>query len=166
MKIKFLVLFFLLAFSLTIPAQQTGLVAFDVLATKLERTHHVKLYYKSVWFEDKLFKETMAEMTLENALTIIKRSVHLNCIQMLSDCYVFVPEEVWNYSNNTNSNGVLLIGDGHPNGEQPGQDFHQRWHRPDGHAPDRILRCGDLINPHIIHLIFYRKRCIIRVASV
>jgi len=46
-KIKFLVLFFLLAFSLTIHAQQTGLVAFDVLATKLERTHHVKLYYKS-----------------------------------------------------------------------------------------------------------------------
>ncbi len=112
MKIKFLVLFIFFAFSHTIPAQQTGLVAFDVLASKLESTHHVKIYYKSAWFEGKLFKETMAEMSLENALAIIKRSVHLECIQMQEDSYVFVPEEVRNYSNNTNSNGVLLIGEG------------------------------------------------------
>jgi len=88
------------------------LVTFDVLATKLESTHHVKLYYKSIWFEDKLFKETMAEMPLENCLAIIKRSVHLECIQIKPDYFVFVPEEVRNYSNNTNSSGVLLIGEG------------------------------------------------------
>ena len=112
MKIKFLVLLFFLTFSFTVPAQQTGLVTFDVLATKLESTHHVKLYYKSIWFEDKLFKETMAEMPLENCLAIIKRSVHLECIQIKPDYFVFVPEEVRNYSNNTNSSGVLLIGEG------------------------------------------------------
>lgn len=112
MKIKFLVLCFFVAFSLTIPAQQTGLVTFDVLASKLESTHRVKLYYKSSWFEDKLFKETMVNMPLDECLLIIKRNVHLDCIQMQSDRYVFVPEEVRNYSNNTNSNGVLLIGEG------------------------------------------------------
>lgn len=31
---------------------------------------------------------------------------------MKSDSYVFVPEDVRNYSNNTNSSGVLLIGEG------------------------------------------------------
>lgn len=78
MKIKFLVLLFFQTFSLTIPAQQTGLVTFDVLASKLESTHHVKLYYKPVWFEDKLLKETMANMPLDDCLAIIKRSVHLD----------------------------------------------------------------------------------------
>jgi hypothetical protein len=111
-KFKFLVLCLYIAISPTIPAQQTGLVTFDVLASKLDSTHHVKLYYKSTWFVDKLFKETMATMPLDECLTIIKRNVHLECIQMKPDCYVFVPEEVRNYSNNTNSNGVLLIGDG------------------------------------------------------
>jgi len=109
---KFLVFCFFFAITLTIPAQQTRMVPFDALASKLESTHHVKLYYKSAWFEDKLFKETMAEMPLDECLLIIKRNVHLDCIQMKSDAYVFVPEEVRNYSNNTNSDGVLLIGDG------------------------------------------------------
>jgi len=111
-KFKLLVLLIVLVFSGSLPAQQNGLVKFDVLAPKLESTHHVKLYYKSAWFEDKLFKETMAEMSLDDCLAIIKRNVHLECIQIKPDCYVFVPEEIRNYSNNTNSSGVLLIGEG------------------------------------------------------
>ena len=112
MKFKLLVLLIVLVFSGSLPAQQNGLVKFDVLAPKLESTHHVKLYYKSAWFEDKLFKESMAEMSLDDCLAIIKRNVHLECIQIKPDCYVFVPEEIRNYSNNTNSSGVLLIGEG------------------------------------------------------
>ena len=112
MKFKLLVLLIVLVFSGSLPAQQNGLVKFDVLAPKLESTHHVKLYYKSAWFEDKLFKESMAEMSLDDCLAIIKRNVHLDCIQIKPDCYVFVPEEIRNYSNNTNSSGVLLIGEG------------------------------------------------------
>jgi len=111
-KFKLLVLLIVLVFSGSLPAQQNGLVKFDVLAPKLESTHHVKLYYKSAWFEDKLFKESMAEMSLDDCLAIIKRNVHLDCIQIKPDCYVFVPEEIRNYSNNTNSSGVLLIGEG------------------------------------------------------
>jgi len=111
-KFKLLVLLIVLVFSGSLPAQQNGLVKFDVLAPKLESTHHVKLYYKSAWFEDKLFKESMAEMSLDDCLAIIKRNVHLECIQIKPDCYVFVPEEIRNYSNNTNSSGVLLIGEG------------------------------------------------------
>lgn len=112
MKFKFLAPLLLLVFCTTVSAQQNGLVTFDELAAKLETKHHVKLYYKSAWFEDKRFKETMAEMTLDECLVIIKRNVHLDCIEMNPQTYVFVPEEVRNYSNNTNSSGVLLIGDG------------------------------------------------------
>lgn len=87
------------------------MVKFDILSQKIESNYHVKLYYKSIWFEDKLFKETLANLPLEECLTIIKRGLKLECIQMQSDRYVFVPVEISNYSNNTNSNGVLLIGD-------------------------------------------------------
>jgi hypothetical protein len=94
MKFKCLALFFLFATSLAATAQQNGMVRFDVLATKLEATHHIKLYYKPAWFEDKLFKETMAELSLDDCLAILKRSVHLDCLQFQPNQYVLVPEEV------------------------------------------------------------------------
>jgi hypothetical protein len=108
----FFFLFLFLLFSLPIIAQHpSGLVPFDVLASKIESVHHVKLYYKASWFNEKLFKETLADMPLEECLTIIKRGMNLDCIKMKPDNYVFVPVEVQNYTNHTNNNGVLLIGD-------------------------------------------------------
>lgn len=87
------------------------MVKFEVLAPKIEDVHHVKLYYKSEWFADKLFRENMADLPLEECLAILKRSAELNFIKIESDSYVFVPVEVRNYSYRTNSKGVLLIGD-------------------------------------------------------
>jgi hypothetical protein len=115
LKILSIFLFFFLPHS--IKAQQSGLVKFDVLASKIEKANHVKLYYKAAWFEDKLFKETLADLPLEECLTIVKRGVDLNYIKIKSDTYVFVPVEVRNYTYNTNSSGVLLIGDGSDLGE-------------------------------------------------
>lgn len=93
MKFKHLVLLAVLAFADMLPAQQTGMVTFDALASKLEAAHAVKFYYKSAWFEDKLFKETVAEWALDDVLALIGRSIHLDCIQLAPNVYVFVPEE-------------------------------------------------------------------------
>lgn len=72
------------------------MVSFDVLASKLESTHHITLYYKSSWFIDKLFKESMLRLPLDECLGIIERNVRLDCLRMAPGCYVFVPEEVRN----------------------------------------------------------------------
>jgi hypothetical protein len=89
----------------------TGLVVFDVLAPRIEKNNHIKLYYKSDWFIGKRFRETIADLPLDECLTIVKRLTELNCLVINPKTYVFVPVEVRNYSNRLNSKGVLLIGD-------------------------------------------------------
>lgn len=117
---KLLSIFLFLTISLSIVAQQddaskkdqSGLVKFKVLATKIESVHHVKLYYKPEWFENQLFNELIANQPLEECLSVVKRSADLNFIKMDSGSYVFVPVEIRNYTYNTNRDGVFLIGDG------------------------------------------------------
>jgi len=87
------------------------MVPFDILAPKIEKANHIKLFYKSSWFEDKKFREDIAGLSLEDCLTIVKRVSELNCIAINSSSYVFVPVEIRNFSNKTNSKGVLMIGD-------------------------------------------------------
>ena len=87
------------------------MVPFDILAPKIEKANHIKLFYKSSWFEDKKFREDIAGLSLEDCLTIVKRVSELNCIAINSVSYVFVPVEIRNFSNKTNSKGVLMIGD-------------------------------------------------------
>lgn len=114
-------IFFFLCFQLintSLSAQQTegltrdttSLVTFDILAPKIESIHHVKLYYKPEWFENKRFRETIANLSMDECLTIVKRLTELNCIVMNPTTYVFAPVEVRNFSNKTNSKGVLIIG--------------------------------------------------------
>jgi Outer membrane receptor proteins, mostly Fe transport len=87
------------------------MVKFDVLAPKIEKAYRVKLYYKPEWFGDKLFRENLAESSLEDCLAILKHGAELNVIKIMPGSYVFVPVEVRNYSYKTNSKGVLLIGE-------------------------------------------------------
>ena len=108
---KIISIFLFLALPFSIKAQQSGLVRFDVIASKIESVYHVKLYYDSEWFGDQLFKESLVAFPLEECLAIIKRDTKLNFIKIKSNSYVFVPVEVRNYSYNTNRDGVLLIGD-------------------------------------------------------
>ena len=89
----------------------TGLVVFDVLAPRIEKNNHIKLYYKSKWFAEKRFRADIADLSLEDCLTIIKRLTELKCIKVNSTTYVFVPADVRNYSNKVNSKGILVIGD-------------------------------------------------------
>ena len=118
----FIPLYFLLAFqcySIPVNAQQqeilsrdtTSLVHFDVLAPKIERVNHIKLFYKLEWFGDKRFRASIADMPLEDCLTIVKRVSELSCIVINTTNYVFVPVEIRNFSNKKNSKGVLIIGD-------------------------------------------------------
>lgn len=108
-----------LSVSIPIKAQQrdtskrdtTGLVLFDILAPKIEKNNHVKLFFKSEWFANKRFRESIADLPLEECLTIIKRVSELSCMSINSTSYVFVPVEIRNYSNRVNSKGVLVIGD-------------------------------------------------------
>jgi len=105
--------------SISITAQQiesvrsdtAGLISFENLASKIEKANHVKLYFKPKWFEDKRFRETIANLPIEECLTIVKRVSGLSCIIVNSTSYVFVPTEIRNYSSKTNSKGVLIIGD-------------------------------------------------------
>ncbi|MFA7044387.1 MAG: carboxypeptidase-like regulatory domain-containing protein, partial [Bacteroidales bacterium] len=108
---KILSIFLFLALSLSIKAQQSELVNFDVIASKIESVHHVKLYYKSEWFVNQLFKESIVDLPLEECLAVIERNAKLHFIKLRSDSYVFVPVEVRNFSYNTNRDGVLLIGE-------------------------------------------------------
>jgi len=87
------------------------LVGIDDLASKIERKYPVKLFYKTEWFVNKRFRETIVNLSLDNCLTIVKRVAGLNCIAINSTTYVFVPIEIRNYSNKVNSKGVLVIGD-------------------------------------------------------
>ena len=87
------------------------MVNFDVIASKIESVHHVKLYYKSEWFVNQLFKESIVDLPLEECLAVIERNAKLHFIKLRSDSYVFVPVEVRNFSYNTNRDGVLLIGE-------------------------------------------------------
>lgn len=115
-------IFFFLCFqfnTISLSAQQTEgltrdttpLVTFDILAPKIENIHHVKLYYKSEWFENKRFRESIADLPLDECLTIVKRLTELNCIVLNLTNYIFVPVEVRNYSNKKDKKGVLIIGD-------------------------------------------------------
>ena len=93
------------------------MVPFDTLAPQIEKNNHIKLYYKQEWFQNKLFRESLGGLTLEDCLTIVKRLTDLNCIVLNSDNYVFVPVQVRNYSNRVNRTGVLIIGDGNDTGK-------------------------------------------------
>jgi len=118
----FLPIFLLLTFqcvSISINARQndtikrdtTGLVSFDVLAPKIENANHIKLYFKSEWFTNKRFRESLYQLPLDECLTIVKRVSELSCITINPTTYVFVPVEIRNFSNKRNSKGVLIIGD-------------------------------------------------------
>ena len=127
LKVKHTTLYILLIFDLlicqsiavSIKAQQnqalntevSELVNIDVLAPRIEQKKHIKLYYKSEWFAEKRFRTDLADMPIEECMTIIKRLTDLNCIVINSSTYVFVPAEIRNYSNKANSKGVVLIGD-------------------------------------------------------
>jgi len=95
----------------TIQRDTTNLIGIDDLASKIEKNYSVKLFYKTEWFSDKRFGETIANLSLEDCLTIVKRVAGLSCITINSTNYVFVPIEIRNYSNKVNSKGVLIIGD-------------------------------------------------------
>jgi hypothetical protein len=108
---KILSIIFFLSFSVTIEAQNNGLVRFDVLAQKMERVYRVKLYYNLEWFENRLFQENLTDLPLEECLNIVKRRTELDCLNIQPGTYIFAPAEIQNYSNSTNINGVLLIGE-------------------------------------------------------
>ena len=95
----------------TLKRDTTGLVTFDILAPKIENENHIKLFFKSEWFANKRFRESLAKLSLEECLTIVKRVSGLSCIAINPTSYVFVPVEIRNFSNRTNSKGVLVIGD-------------------------------------------------------
>ena len=89
----------------------TKLVDFDILSTRIEKNNRINLFYKSEWFANKRFREAIADLPLEDCLTIVKRLTELNCYEINSTTYIFVPVEIRNYSNKVNRNGVLIIGD-------------------------------------------------------
>ena len=95
----------------TIKSDSTGLVSFDVLAPKIEEANSVKLFFKSEWFSGKTFRKSICQMPLEECLAIVKRVSGLSLISLNPTVYIFVPVEVRNYSNRTNSKGELLVGD-------------------------------------------------------
>ena len=94
----------------TLNEDTVRMVSFDVLAQTIENTNHIKLFYKSGWFEDKRFREDIAGLPLEDCLTIVKRVSGLNCIAVNPASYVFVPIEIRNFTDITNSKGVIMIG--------------------------------------------------------
>jgi hypothetical protein len=115
-------IFFLLTFlclSISINAQQnealkrdtTSLVSFDILAPKIENANHIKLYFKSEWFANKRFRESLSQLPLDECLIIVKRISELSFIIINTTTYVLVPIEIRNFSNKKNSKGVLIIGD-------------------------------------------------------
>ena len=119
---KVIIIFLLIIsqiFNSTLKAQQYGtsrndttkLVDFEVLAPKIELNNHIKLYYKPDWFAEKKFRESLALLPFSESLVIIKRVTNLSCIAVNTNTYVFVPVEVRNYTNRTNSKGVILIGE-------------------------------------------------------
>ena len=116
---QILFLLFLFSFPFSIKAQQevapknddSGLVRFEVLASKIENNHRVKLYFKPEWFGEKLFKESLAQRNLEECLSILKHETAFNILKMNADAYVFVPVEIRNYTNKKNREGILLIGE-------------------------------------------------------
>ena len=87
------------------------LVTIDSLVKKIESIHNIKLFYKPIWFEDKQFRSSIAELSLDNCLEIINRITGLNCIEVNSTHYVFVPAEIRNYSIRAKSRNTLVIGD-------------------------------------------------------
>jgi len=89
----------------------TRLVSFSTLAPIIERNNHIKLYYEPEWFENKRFRESIAELPLEECLIIVKRLTELNCVALNPVSYVFTPVEIRNYSNKKDSKGKLIIGD-------------------------------------------------------
>ena len=120
--LPFHLLFFFFAFQsafISISAQQkdvfvrdtTGLVSFSILAPKIEQNNHIKLYYKPEWFENKRFRESIADLPLEDCLTIVKRLTELNCVALNPVSYVFTPVELRNYTNKKDRKGKLIIGD-------------------------------------------------------
>jgi len=95
----------------TIKGETAGLVSFDVLASKIEASNNIKLFFKSEWFENKRFRESLSQLPLDECLTIVKRVSGLSCVAINSTTYVFVPIEIRNFSNKKNSKGILIIGD-------------------------------------------------------
>ncbi len=88
-----------------------NLLIFDSIAPKIEKNNHIKLFYKSEWFASKQFRPDIADLPLDDCLTIVKRITELNCIAANNTTYVFVPLIVRNYSNKRDKRGVFIIGD-------------------------------------------------------
>ena len=95
----------------TLKRDTTGFVSFDVLAPKIENANHIKLYFKSEWFANKRFRESLSQLPLDECLKIVKRVSELSCIAINPITYVFVPIEIRNFSNKKDSKGVLIIGE-------------------------------------------------------
>jgi hypothetical protein len=82
-----------------------------VLAQKIEERNQIKLYFKSEWFANNRFRLTLADLPLDDCLTIVKRVSDLSCLKINPTTYIFVPVEIRNFSNNKDAKGVLHIGD-------------------------------------------------------
>jgi hypothetical protein len=119
---KVIIIFLLIIsqiFNSSLKAQQYGtsrndttkLVDFEVLAPQIESSNHIKLYFKPEWFAEKKFRESLALLPFNESLPIIKRITNLSCVAVNANTYIFVPIEVRNYTNRTNSKGVILIGE-------------------------------------------------------
>ena len=123
LKILFIFTLFVSSYQLTIARQReynpndtTRLVAFDSVVAKIEKIHHVKIYYNPEWFLNKKFRESVTQLSLESSIEVINRIANLSCITLNPTTYVFVPVEIRNYSNRMNSKGVLLIGEPNESG--------------------------------------------------
>ena len=88
-----------------------SLVVFDSIAAHIEKTGKIQFYYKTEWFRNKVFRKSIADLPLDECLTIVKRLTDLNCIAVNPTSYVFVPVQVRNFSNRTDRKGVLIIGE-------------------------------------------------------
>jgi len=87
------------------------LISMDTLSQKIEKIHHVKLYYNPQWFSDKQFHESIVNQSTDECIRIIKRIADVDCIQLNEGLYIFVPLKLKNYSNKKDSEGFLFVGE-------------------------------------------------------
>lgn len=78
---------------------------------KLQKRDSVRIYYKAEWFKDKKINSSFVSLTLEDALSRVKSINKLSYIVPDEYSYVFVPFQVFSYSNpGTCLSDVLIIG--------------------------------------------------------
>lgn len=68
-------------------------VSFEVLASKIENTHHIRLFYTPEWFVGKTYDPEIANLPIARCLQRIKWLSNLNCLALDSVSYVFVPND-------------------------------------------------------------------------